>query len=122
MYEEILASPAYHDLSLAAKALLTEFQRIYRKWRNGQLSISTKQATELMGVAEKTTLKAFDELQSHGFLIMTKGEQWQSRKAREFRLTIETYGNNLEPTDEWKTWSAESPLPVPAGKGKKTRP
>lgn len=107
-YEELLKSPAYRDLSCPARCLLEEFQRIYRPSRNGKLSISTKDAAELLGVAESTASRAFHSLVSHGFLKLVKGELWQQRKAREYRLTFEPH-EGREPTDDWAKWKK---LPV----------
>jgi len=99
-------SPAYRDLSLAARALLDEFTHIYRPERNGALSISTKNAARQLNCNERTAIKAFQELIEHGFLMLTEGHYWQQRKAREWRLTFEPC-NNREPTDEWEQWTPE---------------
>ena len=110
-YEIMLASPAYRDLSPNARCLLEEFQRIYRPGRNGALSISTRNATKLLNVAEPTAMKAFDSLTTHGFLILKNHENWFQRMAREWALTFEPL-NNREPTDEWKNWTPENPYSV----------
>ncbi len=106
-WEEILASPAYRDLSPADRCLLEEFQRIYRPGRNGRLSISTRKAVELLNVSEPTAIKAFHALEDHGFLRLAKGHYWQERKAREWRFTFEPGSNNKEPTDEWRNWKPD---------------
>lgn len=103
-YEEMLASPAYRDLRPAARCLLIEFQRICVPWNNGRLSISTRRAADIINVSEPTASKAFYELAEHGFLKPMKGELWMESKAREWRLTFETYDNNREPTDDWQGW------------------
>ncbi len=51
-------------------------------------------------------MKAFKQLELHGFIELTEPQQWLNGKAREYRLTIETY-NDCEPTDNWKKWSAD---------------
>ena len=106
-HEEILASPAYRDLKPVARCLLEEFQRIYRPGRNGKLSVSTKNAASLLNVSEPTASNAFYDLVDHGFLVQTKGQLWQERLSREWRLTIVPSGNNHEPTDEWKKWPSD---------------
>ncbi len=103
-YEEMLASPAYRDLSTYGRCLLEEFQRTYRPGRNGKLSISTKHAAERINISEPTASNAFYELIDHGFIVLTKGQLWQERKAREWRLTFEPGAKNQEPTDEWMQW------------------
>lgn len=103
-WEEILSSPAYRDLKPVGRCLIEEFQRLYRPGRNGQLSISTKNAAKLLNVTEPTAIKAFVELEVHGFIKLSKGYSWMERKAREWRLTFEPGNNNQEPTDEWRDW------------------
>lgn len=108
-YEVWVSSPAYRDLSCPARCLLDEFQRIYRKGRNGRLVISQRQAAELLGVHKNTATKAFDELVEHGFLALSKGERWQENKAREWRLTIEGTDGHA-PTDDWANWKPGKPV------------
>lgn len=103
-WEEILSSPAYRDLKPVARCLIEEFQRIYRPGRNGQLSISTKNAATLLNVTEPTAIKAFIEVEQHGFIKLSEGHSWVERRAREWRLTFEPGNKNQEPTDEWRDW------------------
>ncbi|MCG7869728.1 MAG: LysR family transcriptional regulator [Candidatus Thiodiazotropha taylori] len=103
-WEEILSSPAYRDLKPVARCLIEEFQRLYRPGRNGHLSISTKNAAELLNVSEPTVSKAFRDVEAHGFIKLCDGYSWMERKAREWRLTFEPGNNNQEPTDEWRNW------------------
>jgi len=106
LHEEILASPAYRDLNPVARCLLIEFQRIYRPSRNGRLSISVMNAAKLIRVHKDTASKAFRSLAEHGFIVLTRGEYWQERLAREWRLTFSEY-NGREPTDDWKRWKPD---------------
>jgi DNA-binding transcriptional MocR family regulator len=107
-WEEILSSPAYRDLKPVARCLIEEFQRLYRPGRNGQLSISTKNASRLLNVTEPTAIKAFKEVEAHGFIKLSEGHRWTERKAREWRLTFEPGNNNQEPTDEWRDWQPKN--------------
>ena len=108
-HEEILASPAYRDLSTVAKCLLEEFQRIYRRGRNGTLSISVKRASKLLRVHKDTAGKAFYELAEHGFIKLKKGSYWRQRLAREWALTFGEL-NGREPTDDWGKWELGKPV------------
>jgi len=107
--EKILASPAYRDLKPAARCLLTEFQRISRPWRNGQLSISVVNAARLIRVNKDTAGKYFRSLAEHGFIVLTRGAYWQERLAREWRLTFEKC-NGREPTNDWMRWKPGQPV------------
>ena len=102
-WEEILSSPAYRDLRPVDRCVLEELQRVYRPNRNGQLSLSVRNAEKLVHANKDTVSKAFDNLAAHGFIELARGEYWQEGKAREWRLTFEPC-NGREPTDEWRTW------------------
>lgn len=102
-------SEAFRDLSPIARCLLFEFQNVHQPGRNGYLSLSVSNAAARLGVDPKTARKPFHELAEHGFIALTRGEYWQERKAREWRLTF--YGcNNKEPTDEWRFWKLGEPV------------
>lgn len=102
-------SPAFRNLSPAARCLLMEFLSIYRPGRNGQLSISVQGAMDRVGCSKGTAQKAFRELAEHGFIKLKEGERWQERRAREFALTIESV-NGHEPTDDWRDWQHQKPV------------
>ncbi len=113
-------SAAFRDLSLPARCLLTEFQNVFYPGRNGALSISVANAAERLGVDPKTARKPFHELAEHGFIALTKGEYWQERKAREWRLTF--YGcHGKEATDEWRFWKPGEPVVKLAKKTRSTK-
>ena len=102
-------SPAYRDLSLKARCLLTEFLNIYRPGRNGELSISTRKAAEILSLTENTCIKAFRELVEHGFLILTNHEIWIQGKAREYELTVREINGRVQ-KDSWKQWEPGKPV------------
>lgn len=102
-WEEILGSPAYRHLKPVDRCVLEELQRVYRPNRNGQLSLSVRNAEKLVHANKDTVSRAFDTLAAHGFIELVRGEYWQEGKAREWRLTFEPC-NGREPTDEWRTW------------------
>ena len=104
-FECILESPAYRDLKPVARCLLEEFQRIYRPTRQGALSISVVNAQQLLGVSKRTAQNAFHDLESHGFIKLTKGHLWQQRMAREWALTFEKQATGKQPTDDWQNWT-----------------
>lgn len=104
LWREVMDSPAYRDLSSDAKALLIEFSYRNNGNNNGSIFIPVKTAMELLGKSKKPALKAFKELESHGFLALTNHASWQQRIAREYRITSEPCGGR-EPTDDFKNWS-----------------
>jgi hypothetical protein len=66
-------------------------------------------AAKLIRANKDTASKAFRSLAEHGFIALTKGEYWQERLAREWRLTFEEC-NGREPTDDWKRWRPGQPV------------
>jgi hypothetical protein len=102
-WEEVLSSPAYRNLKPVDRCVLEELQRVYRPNRNGQLSLSVRNAEKLVHANKDTITKAFDNLAAHGFIELVRGEYWQEGKAREWRLTFEPCSGR-EPTDEWRAW------------------
>ncbi len=115
MWNMVFESPAYRDLSVIARCLLQEFMHIHRPDRNGALSISVRNAAKLLRCNERPVIRAFDELQSHGFIALTEGHHWINGLAREWKLTFEPCGG-CEPTDEWQKWNPEKPFRVVAKK------
>lgn len=109
VYREWFNSAAYRDLSLTARCLLMEMHILYRPGRNGALSLSVVNAAKRLNVTQRTVRPAFHELAEHGFISLTKGEYWQERKAREWRLTF-LKCNGSEPTDEWRFWKPDQPV------------
>ncbi len=114
LYDSLINSAAYRDLSSQAKCLLVEFARIYRPNRNGDLSISTRQAMKLIRISDVTAGRIFYELAAHGFIKQTLCESWTHGKARSFQITWEP-SNGREPTNEWLHWEPGAnlcPLPM----------
>lgn len=112
-HREWTASAAYKDLKPVARCLIDEFLTIcYPYDRNGKLSISVKNAAQLLNCSEKTASKAFHSLHMNGFIVLTKGQIWRERQAREWRLTVMPQACR-EPTDEWRDWDAEKKILTP---------
>lgn len=103
----VFISPAYRNLSLAARCLLDELQEIYRPQRNGRIALSVERAASRLGVSFKTASNAFYELVEHGFIEHTHDANWMRGQAREWRLTYEIY-RGREPTDDWKDWQPKN--------------
>ena len=67
--------PAWRALSPKAQAL---YPWLKMEWKghkannNGKISLSVRQAAKCMGVSNDTAAKAFHELQSKGFIVMTE--------------------------------------------------
>ncbi|MCP8899264.1 hypothetical protein [Gilvimarinus xylanilyticus] len=108
-HHEWLKSPAYRDLDCRARCLLEELQMIYAPSKNGQLTLSHKQARERLKISKEATTKAFKALAEHGFIELMECEYWTQRKAREWRLTFEGMNGKM-PTDDWQRWEEDKPV------------
>ncbi len=72
---QTMEEPAWRALSTAAQAL---YPWLKLEWHgpkannNGRISLSVRQAAELMGVARDTAAEAFRDLQRKGFIVQTQ--------------------------------------------------
>lgn len=117
IYEFMLLSPAWLDLSGSAVKLLVELIRRskgnngfgHSKHDHGRLYLSERAAADSIGVAKNTAAKAFRELIDHGFLrTVFPGNFDVKRKATTWRLTFQPYPHTgLGPTREWRKWTPE---------------
>lgn len=105
----MLKSDAYRDLNPAARCLLEELQIAYNGSNNGELSISTHNAKLLLKVSEPTGMNAFWDLYEHGFIDLMMPHLWKQHKAREWRLTFESY-RGREPSNDWMMWKPNEPV------------
>lgn len=75
MTRNMMETPAWRALSPTAQAL---YPWLRLEWRgpkannNGAISLSTRQAADRMGVGINTAARAFHDLQSKGFLVLTR--------------------------------------------------
>lgn len=75
MIRPTMETPAWRALSLCAQSL---YVWLKLEWRgpnannNGKISLSVRQAAELIGVRPDTAAKAFHDLQAKGFLVLTQ--------------------------------------------------
>ena len=110
----VFDSSAYRDLTPLARAGL----RLYTPQRNGRLSISTEAMAQRLDVARNTAMPIFPELQGHGFVVMERGDLWQQKKAREWRVTFFP-AQGREPTNDFLRWAPGEPVSTPISRTKK---
>jgi hypothetical protein len=119
--KEMMRSPAYRDLRPAERALLDELLLICDGPNNGKISLEVRQAAKLIRCTKGTVSKAFHSLAAHGFIENTRGDRWQDRVAREWRLTS-VHWQGREPTNDWMRWQPGACVfDVPARQKKKGR-
>ena len=98
----LLASAAYLGLSPYAKSLLHLMQVHWRP--DHPIGYGVREAMRNIPCADKTAMKAFNELQDAGFIRMVEESLFCSRtqsKTRTWRLTWLPW-NRCEPTNDWE--------------------
>lgn len=99
LFHWMLKSPAWNDLSAAARAIYVELERRYNGSNNGMIHYSSREAARDVKVSKGTAARALRELQAHGFIAVEKMGAFhlKLRHASEYRLTI--YDSNVEGLD-----------------------
>ena len=123
----MLNSPAWLDLTPAARAAYVELTGRYNGRNNGLIALSVRDAAERCRVNKDTAAKAMTSLQEHGFVecVTPGGFSRKVRHAAEWRLTIERCDKTgalstkafmkwRPPLVESKTRSQNSTSPVPS--------
>jgi hypothetical protein len=108
LLRQVLDSPAYRNMSLGARALLTALKRRYWKDRhnNGRIYLSQRAAAKELGKDTKQVTRWFRELQHYGFIVQTqRGSLGPDGvgKAPHWRLTEVGY-HKEPPTQEFLRW------------------
>ena len=99
MEQSLFQSAAFRSLKCGERCLLLELYSLYLPSRP-DVFLSVKDAGKRLKVKPETAGKAFHVLEEKGFIRLTRGELWQERVSREWRLTFKEY-NDQPPTNEW---------------------
>lgn len=67
-----LQSKAWRTLKPASKLVYMELHTRYMGCNNGELYVSLKEAAKLLRMGKTTVQRAYIELKSRGFIILTK--------------------------------------------------
>ena len=119
MFRNTMSTPAWRALSPSAQAL---YPWLKLEWRgpkannNGRISLSVRQAAEVMGVSVNTAARAFHDLQAKGFLVVKRhahlGVKGQATSP-EFELTeIALPGEGSRPRKLYADWKPGGDFPV----------
>lgn len=98
-----LHHPAWRDLSGAAIKVFLELRSRYDGQNNGQLFVSGDEAARLLGMSKSTVMRAFADLEAHGFIRKVRQGQWYGRLATTWRVTDKPHQGNLA-TRDWQHW------------------
>ena len=97
-------SPAWRSLSGAAIKVFIELRCHYNGQNNGELFLSYGSAAERLGLSRSTVKRAFDELQTKGFIRKTRQGARQCRLASTWAVTDRPQKEGDSPTNEWRRW------------------
>jgi hypothetical protein len=101
----MVRSNAFRSLSGAALKVFLEIRTRFHGSNNGELSLSVKDAKQLLGLAQATIHRAFAELEVKGFLRLIRRGHWYGKKAALW-LTTDRGVDGEPPTNAWRHWKA----------------
>ena len=99
----IIKSQAWRSLNPSSIKVYLEFHTIFNFRNNGNIYIGLDKLSKNLGMSKSTVLRAFTELENHGFLAKTKNGNWIKGQAATWRLTTQKCGND-GPTNDWNKW------------------
>lgn len=105
-----LSSKAYRSLSPVARCLYIELLMIHDGRNNGTFWLTQSDAAELIGCDVRTIAKAFAELRTAGFIVVTGTAStpgYRGRPTNTYRLTAWPVPGKQGPTHDWRDY--ESP-------------
>lgn len=91
----LVQHPNWRRLRPASVKLLIELRSRYNGFNNGRLHISLEEGAKLLGMSKSTVQRAFQQLERHGLITMTKRGHWYSRRATEWAVTFERTEDKL---------------------------
>ena len=103
---------AFRSLTGASLKVWIELRTRYNGHNNGLVSLSLREAADLLGMSQTTAQRALIELAQKGFIKRRARGSWYGRKAAEFILTDVKYDGHA-PTREWQSWRPKNKSSVP---------
>jgi len=105
----MLDSPAWRSLKATDRDLLIWLQRRYNGQNNGEISMSQREAAELLHVKTATAAAAFERLVERGFIRMARDSSFtmKARLARTWILTMFEHRGQL-PTKDFMRWRPDN--------------
>jgi len=105
----MLDSVAWRSLKAIDRDLLIWLQRRYNGQNNGEISMSQREAAELLHVKPATAAAAFNRLIERGFIRMARDSSFtmKTRLARTWVLTMFEYRGQL-PTKDFMRWRPDN--------------
>jgi biotin operon repressor len=113
IYVSMIATPAWRDLNCYGRAAYIEISSRYGgpKSNNGRIPYSGRELAENLRISKPTAQRAFNDLQDHGFIVLTKRGRYgrKRRLASEWRLTeFPCDVTEGPPTHAYRHWQGAS--------------
>ena len=105
-------SPAFRSLNGTSLKVWVELRTRFNGQNNGMVSLSLREAADLLGMSQSTAQRAFRELEEKGFVVRRLSGSWYGRKAAEFILTDCRY-DGLPASRDWQRWRPNNKSSVP---------
>jgi hypothetical protein len=106
LYWHELESEAWRHASLGERCLYIELKYRFNGSNNGYISMSQREAGDLLGCKAHTAGEYFKGLQDKGFIALAQDSAFNmKRMAREWRLTeYPCHKSNQQPTKDYRRW------------------
>jgi hypothetical protein len=103
LFHYVKRSVEYHNLSLAARALLTEIHDRFNGCNNGMIVLGVREAQYELHCGHATVCRAMRELDDAGLARPTQIGAWRGRHATEWRLMWKRCDKTGDlPRSNWK--------------------
>ena len=101
---DVIDSPAFADLSGNAVRVFVALKRAFNGKNNGEIIMSCRMLNDKIGMSRATASRALKELQTHGFVRITRPGWYAGHVATIWELT-ETHNNMCSDyKDLWRQW------------------
>jgi hypothetical protein len=116
VFHWLTETPAWRSLGAVPRALYLELAQRYNGSNNGEISMSVREAKDLVHVAKDTAMRAFRELQQKGFIRcrMSGSFNYKLRHASTWILTEHDMGDERA-TKDFARWRPENLETGPKG-------
>lgn len=107
-------TPAWRSLGPAPRALYIELSKRYNSYNNGDISMSVREAADLIHISKNTASNCFRELEAKGFIKRNQcgSFNWKLKHATTWILTEFDFQDQLA-TKDFTRWRPQNEKPGP---------
>lgn len=97
-------SDAWRSLSAAATKVYIELRTRHNGYNSGDLSLSYRDASDLLAIGKPSAARAFKELEEKGFIGKTSQGRFKGSKASTWASTDRPSKSGELASNRWNTW------------------